>query len=629
MPLVYENQKDHELKIDIKPPLKLADQCKEAADFVYNSIESVEADLNESISESFIYPNASDDKVFLKWLIGDHNYSVALLQPNVNKSARRFVMTPANLNISLEVEDISTSSSSSLSSDKNLLADQTYLTYSSASKHLLINVSKIDSVISQEKQLVDHQPLNNSMNKERLDEFRSSYTQTPNFIGVQCLMSMMKKKSSPMLLNSSSSSTTTSTTSSDMFHKVSYSDLEEKLFASFLCKYSCQLSDTFLASKDSIESFGIIRRGGDHQSAVNQNIFSFLLLEKGLKDELCASSTSLSFGFRLNKWPGEYSLFFQRMRKGQLVSNSLLSQLELNTCLITPADSNQDDAWLVDTSLAETVLFRSLNKTQIFKFYFYLTLINSLDKLLPSSKLNESIHVDQRVLLHHFFRFLESTSTLQENPVTKSKGSSKSLITKDVLLKFCINFNAFIRSNLAKHKTLNKPNFFLLESSILISAPENYTNCKLIEQAFSKQFDSFLRAGSMFELSSLSMSLNKQNSLLNEYIQDFYTVLFGQFKLKQDNFKLKEDMLWEIHDKLVTENSSFKEAFDTTDTRQLKDGLSRELEYYAEFVHKYLPKVRQHNQYLLFHYVWTMQVQYLAPFFNYISELCKRERRHD
>ena len=51
------------------------------------------------------------------------------------------------------------------------------------------------------------------------------------------------------------------------------------------------------------------------------------------------------------------------------------------------------------------------------------------------------------------------------------------------------------------------------------------------------------------------------------------------------------------------------------------DLILTKFELYAEFVHRYLPQIRQHNKYLLFHYIWTMQVRYLTPFFNYICDL--------
>lgn len=117
-----------------------------------------------------------------------------------------------------------------------------------------------------------------------------------------------------------------------------------------------------------------------------------------------------------------------------------------------------------------------------------------------------------------------------------------------------------------------------------------------------------------------------------EYIYDFFNLLFEQFKSKRDHFQISENLLLNLHDQILlnntagvvnsgsvignSDNNKFIRSIKNID----RDRLLSKFEEYAECVHKYLPQIRQHNQYLLFHYVWTMQVQYLAPFFNYLCD---------
>lgn len=134
-----------------------------------------------------------------------------------------------------------------------------------------------------------------------------------------------------------------------------------------------------------------------------------------------------------------------------------------------------------------------------------------------------------------------------------------------------------------------------------------------------------------------SKSSMSNDEAFNEYLVKFYQVLFSQFKSKKDNFKINEQVLLDVHAAVVKRDKHVGNGYDDDDEDEgshhhhhpnhlkiehLDDiDLLTKFELYAECVHKYLPQIRQHNKYLLFHYVWTMQVQYLTPFFNYICDL--------
>jgi len=116
------------------------------------------------------------------------------------------------------------------------------------------------------------------------------------------------------------------------------------------------------------------------------------------------------------------------------------------------------------------------------------------------------------------------------------------------------------------------------------------------------------------------------NTYLYEYVHEYASIIYDQFKTKRDQFKISETMLLQLHKKVLLEKfgpcavSGNKNHFVELIERIDSDRLFSKFEEYAECVHKYLPQIRHKNQYLLFHYVWTMQVQYMAPFFNYLCD---------
>ena len=117
------------------------------------------------------------------------------------------------------------------------------------------------------------------------------------------------------------------------------------------------------------------------------------------------------------------------------------------------------------------------------------------------------------------------------------------------------------------------------------------------------------------------------NTYVYIYIYEFFNALFEQFKSKRDHFQINEQLLLKLHTQILKRGNLDSESCEVLNDKFINaiklidnDRLLSQFEEYAECVHKYLPQIRQHNQYLLFHYVWTMQVQYLAPFFNYLCD---------
>jgi hypothetical protein len=617
---------------DLSPNSKLIETIKNLMD-LNQSLDLLESDMENSFSK-FMVPKSlanSEDINFLKWLLNEKNFKLNLAQPCLNEQLFKFLLNPVNLQISID---------NNYDLDTNL-DDQTYLKFCPDTHKLILLVPKIEKVLLKEKELTEQQTLNS--NQSVLDEFKQRYVDTPNFIGAKCLMNIYKKRS--MISYSQLKDASLGKPSHESID-LAYSDLNERLFSCFLSNFSCNLSEFFLNSQSSsINTFGFIRKHAKDAS------FSFMNIVNS--NEIAQLKlTNIKFCFKSDKWPKEYN-FIQRLDTAASLDKKLLNYLEMNTCLIATNEDQQ--TWHIECALAEATLFKSLSKLNLFKFYFFYIMINNLTQLMGISEFNMS----KKVLLHHFLRYMELNNFLRN---IASKKNNSYLISREILVKFSIDFSEYLRVQVfSKHKTLNRPNFFnpsldIDDENLVENNSIEFKNTSVLLIAnfdqIMKQFESIMKSSlkKKFEFSSLnykclSLSLNAEHLQFNDYVLEFFKILFEQFKLKRDNFKINEKILMEIHLRVLKANRHIDGLFKSTTTTANKInsddynsssedesktemvlsqfGLLEEFELYAECVHKYLPSVRQLNQFLLFHYVWTMQVQYLAPFFNYLSNSCK------
>jgi hypothetical protein len=199
------------------------------------------------------------------------------------------------------------------------------------------------------------------------------------------------------------------------------------------------------------------------------NLILVLVLETW--SEACSNlnveNTVLKLHLRINKWPHSYTKeFFKRKRLNpNWPSEPVLRYIESNTALITSSASTTTD-WHVDTSLAEYALFRTLTRPQSFHFYFFYLLLQNMSCSICQQKLYLFQFVNDRLFLHHFFRFfelnnfaLDSTST-----ATDYASSHKTLVR---LIELSKKFCAYLRFVLEKYATFNRPNYFDLTKCIM------------------------------------------------------------------------------------------------------------------------------------------------------------------
>jgi hypothetical protein len=336
-----------DLNVDLKTNLKLATAVKRLVELNTSVADLAEGQLADTVNK-FIVPSNSEDKPLLKWLITDRNLDVSLCRPCLSEQMQRFILTPANLNVSTGDE----------TETEDSMDDQTYLRFSPATGRLSLQVAKIEHVLTREKQLCEQQSLSNSKSKEQLAEFRAKYVENANFVGAQCLLSFAKRKNS-------SSSLKSSPITDLMSVDLGYAELGEKLFACFLSNYSCELSEYFLDSVDSIDTFGFVRKhytqhqlvddgtdsGGCVSASTGDKSFSFVTMENELAvSERSTNGTSsnnssmsggclrvsnVRFGFRLDRWPVAAGFdFVQRLSVGSGLAKKVVNALDLTACLL-------------------------------------------------------------------------------------------------------------------------------------------------------------------------------------------------------------------------------------------------------------------------------------------------------
>ncbi|CAF1022984.1 unnamed protein product [Brachionus calyciflorus] len=561
----------------------------------------------------------AEDINYLKQILNENNFNLFIEQPCMNKLNLNYILKCKNININLVDCDHHHDGV-----NESSMEDQCYVKYFSKNKTLLLDQEKIKYILKKEKELCQG---TNLSNQGVLESFREKYIETNNFNSVQILWNICKKtnylKKSNLSSNSSSSSSTTTTTTSTPILNTStttdcsnlpiqFSDLNDKLFLCLLSNFSCKLVDNFLHSTNN--NLNLFNKTGFIRKHKMDKSFSYITQMENTEFK----TINFKMCLKLSKWPGDYDF---KERLNFIKSQSLVDYIENETCLITNLDQRDDfetslehdefgySNWSIDTRLAETVIFKSLDKLQTYGFFYLVNILNNLKLILDGSKslikLNELNNINYRILLHHYLRFI---------------GSNRIDIEFD---KLFIQFSLFLRSSIEQYNSLNVPNFFNFKLDII----QDLNDCRLDElvDLLKKTEVYFNKSSKHIDLSlqfrPLFSNDSNNNRLFNEYLNDFFQILFEQFKAKRDHFKMNEQVLIDIHEKVVQSNENLNMIL--MNDIDISAALLSKFEMYAECVHKYLPQIRQYNQYLLFHYIWTMQVQYLAPFFNYICDMYK------
>lgn len=114
-------------------------------------------------------------------------------------------------------------------------------------------------------------------------------------------------------------------------------------------------------------------------------------------------------------------------------------------------------------------------------------------------------------------------------------------------------------------------------------------------------------------------------AIIVEFLFHFIDQLYQTFHIKRSQFHLNENVLLDLHkqlcDKLSNDpnnnNTSIDHLLDNqTILDHIQTNLTYEFESNAELVHTCLNQVRKADSSLIFHYTWTIFIQYLHTYYN-------------
>jgi len=106
-------------------------------------------------------------------------------------------------------------------------------------------------------------------------------------------------------------------------------------------------------------------------------------------------------------------------------------------------------------------------------------------------------------------------------------------------------------------------------------------------------------------------------SIIIEFLFDFIHQLYQTFHKNQSEFYLNDKTLLNLHQKLSNQNILLEKFINN---KQIIENIQRNLTYdfetNAELVHICLNQIRKAQTSLIFHYTWTIFIQYLHTYYN-------------
>lgn len=115
---------------------------------------------------------------------------------------------------------------------------------------------------------------------------------------------------------------------------------------------------------------------------------------------------------------------------------------------------------------------------------------------------------------------------------------------------------------------------------------------------------------------SLSSS-HSTRSIISPFFFIFTEQLYRNFRRNQSDFSLNDLILLDLHRQLSHDDLLLDQQ--TLDT--IQRNLTAHFECNAELVHRCLNQIRKSQSSLIFHYTWTMFIQYLHTYYNVLWNL--------
>ncbi len=137
--------------------------------------------------------------------------------------------------------------------------------------------------------------------------------------------------------------------------------------------------------------------------------------------------------------------------------------------------------------------------------------------------------------------------------------------------------------------------------------------------------------------SSSSLTIPSNRSIIIEFLFYFIDQLYQTFHIKRSEFYLNDNILLDLHKQLCEKLSNDtnnhhnilfqKFVNDLLTNKQIIDNIQMNLTYEfetnAELVHICLNQIRKAQPSLIFHYTWTIFIQYLHTYYNVLWNIEK------
>ncbi|CAF0811924.1 unnamed protein product [Rotaria sordida] len=318
--------------------------------------------------------------------------------------------------------------------------------------------------------------------------------------------------------------------------------------------------------------------------------------KKTSSDTIHIDYEQYSFAFLLHRWPksllDNYYIQSIRNSKRKWPSKYHLNIIIKKPLLLIPIQNNHK--WKINFDLIEQCLFELMNESTL---YFYALCQQLFSQILTI----------RTCIKHCFLNYCEKYGL----PFSHNREHTTNNIF-ELMLHFLQEIHLQINEKFI-------PNYFNHEIN-LYETNENYNQWfDYINKCLNDQHIDI-------PISLLTIS---NRSIIVEFLFHFIDQLYQTFHIKRSQFHLNENVLIDLHKQLCEQlsndtnnNSTILQKFinhllnNQEILEHIQMNLTYDFETNAELVHTCLNQVRKADSSLIFHYTWTIYIQYLHTYYN-------------
>lgn len=306
-----------------------------------------------------------------------------------------------------------------------------------------------------------------------------------------------------------------------------------------------------------------------------------------------------SIAFQLRRWPQTFieHYFHQTDRRHvrHWPSTYQMNIVRKRSLLLVPSDVEHQ--WILNYDLIEQNLFELMNESTL-GFYAL------------CQQLFAQTFATRMIIKHVFLNFCEKFGLPFSNQRDQNDGK-----LSDFLRRFVNELNEQLNEKFIPHYFNHRTNLF--------STIETFDVwIDLIHRFVNEQLD--------FHSNSFVTTTTTNRPVIVEFLFHFVDQLYQTFHMKRSQFHLNENVLFDLHQQLCEKftndtnnnNSAALQKFvhqilnNSEILEQIQMNLTDDFEMNAELVHTCLNQVRKADSSLIFHYTWTIYIQYLHTYYN-------------